>query len=322
MKQRLFDLAKLLASLLLLAYVLSKVDLQKMLAQLRAADLSWFVLGLLLFLFGVYLRAFRWRALLVDRLLPVPISKLTQLYFIGQFFNTFLPTGFGGDVIRMVELARYGVSKAEAVSTVFLDRFSGLMAFFVMTLIALPFASVISSVVIPTSVMTILLAFGLAGIVGTCLMFERRWTTPLLNNLFARFQFPFKVKVVRLYETLRANSPRATAEAMLIGFAFNLLLIAINYLVSRALNQTIDIGYFFLFVPIISTALLLPLPNGLGVRENVYVLLFGSIGVSHESAVLMSLLFWTITMLTGLVGGVLYAAQGARGALRVKDKTS
>jgi uncharacterized protein (TIRG00374 family) len=311
LKKRLFDLAKLVVSAGLLAFVLSRVGLQETLDKLRSTDAALLLLALALFIFGVHLRAFRWRALLADRGLHVPIITLTQLYFIGQFFNTFLPTGFGGDVVRVVELARFGVSKTESLSTVFLDRLSGLMAFFLMTLFALPFAGQL----IPPGVFGILVAMSGVGVMVTWLMFERRFTTPLMNSLFVRVSFPFKPKIVRLYESLRANSTRASAEAMALGFLFNLLLIAVNYLVAAALGQHIALGYFFLFIPIISSLLLLPISiNGLGVREGAYVLLFASAGVGSLTAVSMSLAFWAITVTTGLIGGVLYAMQGARGA--------
>ena len=318
MKNRLFDLAKLLISLALLGFVLSRLDRDELLSQFRSADFSLLLLGLLLFVLGVPLRAYRWRALLADRGLHVPIGVLTQLYFIGQFFNTFLPSGFGGDVVRVIELARYGVSKAESLSTVFLDRMSGLMAFFLMTLVALPFAAGL----IPQGVLPVLIALGAAGILGTWLMFERRFTTALMQSLFARLTFPFKAKTIRLYESIRANSPHATAEAMAIGFLFNLLLIAVNFLVATALGQRIPLGYFFLFIPIISTLLLLPISlNGLGVREGAYILLFASAGVSSAAAASISLAFWAITVSAGLIGGALYALQGARGALRVESET-
>ena len=317
MKNRLFDVAKLLVSLGLLAFVLLSVGVRNTLDSLRMADVGLLSIALLLFLCGVCLRAFRWRALLIDRQLFVPLSVLTQLYFIGQFFNTFLPTGFGGDVMRVVELARYGVSKAESLSTVFLDRLSGLMAFFLMTLCVLPFVGGLVS----GAVWWMLVGFGAVGVVGTWLMFERRFTTPLANALLARVSFPFKAKVVRLYESIRANSPRATAQAMLIGFAFNVLLIFITYLVAQAFQVQLALGYFFLFVPIISTMLLLPASiNGLGARDVAYVALFTSVGVSSPTALAMSLSFWGITVVSGLIGGVLYALQGARGALRLKIK--
>lgn len=313
MKNRLFDLAKFLVSIILLILVLSRLDRDELLLRLRAADFGLLASALLLFIGGVFLRAFRWRALLADRALSVPVGVLARLYFVGQFFNTFLPTGFGGDVVRAVELARYGVGTAEAVSTVFLDRLSGLMAFFLMTLVALPFAGNL----IPSQIRWVLVAFGAAGIAGTWLMFERRYTTPLIDGMFARINFPYKPRVVRLYESLRANSPHATLQAMGIGLLFNLLLIAINLIVSRAFHLDLSPAYFFLFVPIISTLLLLPVGvNGLGVREWSYVVLFGSAGVDPEVATAMSLAFWAITVATGLIGGALSAVQGARGVLR------
>jgi glycosyltransferase 2 family protein len=311
LKKRLFDLAKLVISAALLYFVLSRVGLEQTVDKLRSADAALLLLALGLFIFGVILRAFRWRALLSDRGLHVPIITLTQLYFIGQFFNTFLPTGFGGDVVRVVELARYGVSKTDSLSTVFLDRLSGLMAFFLMTLIALPFAGQL----IPPGIFSILVVMSAVSVVVTWLMFERRFTTRLMNSLFARVRFPLQSKIERLYESMRANSTRATAEAMAIGFLFNLLLIAVNYLVASALGQHIALGYFFLFIPIISTLLLLPISlNGLGVREGAYVLLFASAGVGSVAAVSMSLAFYAITVTAGLIGGVLYAMQGAHGA--------
>src|SRR5204863_9287088 len=102
---------------------------------------------------------------------------------------------------------------------------------------------------------------------------------------------------------------------------FTLLWIAVNYLVATGLGQRIALGYFLLYVPIISTLLLLPISlNGLGVREGAYILLFASAGISSAAAASMSLAFWAITVCAGLVGGALYALQGARGALRVERR--
>ena len=48
-------------------------------------------------------------------------------------------------------------------------------------------------------------------------------------------------------------------------------------------------------------------------REGGYVLLFGQAGVAADQAVAMSLLFYALNLVTGLVGGALYLWQGARG---------
>jgi hypothetical protein len=53
--------------------------------------------------------------------------------------------------------------------------------------------------------------------------------------------------------------------------------------------------------------------GGLGVREQTFVLLFSSLGVSGAAAAAMSLANYVLTNLViGLIGGALYALEGAR----------
>jgi hypothetical protein len=67
------------------------------------------------------------------------------------------------------------------------------------------------------------------------------------------------------------------------------------------------------FVPLISLGGMLPVSvNGLGVREALYILLFGRIGATTELAVALALLYLAVTFVASLPGGLLYAMQGAR----------
>jgi len=43
------------------------------------------------------------------------------------------------------------------------------------------------------------------------------------------------------------------------------------------------------------------------------VLLFGQAGVAPEQALALSLAYYAITVVTGLLGGLVYAIEGARG---------
>ena len=59
-------------------------------------------------------------------------------------------------------------------------------------------------------------------------------------------------------------------------------------------------------------SLLLPSVGGLGVREEVHRLLYGTVAVADSTAVAMSLsTFGVQTLLPGIVGAVLYALEGA-----------
>ena len=87
---------------------------------------------------SLVLRALRWRVLLIGAGATVNFGRLTQLYFIGNFFNAFLLSGMGGDVVRAVE-ASEDVSTDVAAGTVIVDRLTGLLTLFAIALLALPF---------------------------------------------------------------------------------------------------------------------------------------------------------------------------------------
>ena len=82
----------------------------------------------------------------------------------------------------------------------------------------------------------------------------------------------------------------------------------VQYIIARALSINLSLSVFSLFVPIIAIVNLLPLSfNGLGVREGVYQFLFVPLGVPGASALAMSLAFYFLRFLTGMIGGLLYA---------------
>jgi uncharacterized membrane protein YbhN (UPF0104 family) len=103
-------------------------------------------------------------------------------------------------------------------------------------------------------------------------------------------------------------------QAVLLSFAFNILLMIMNYLAALSFGVRISFWYFLLFIPIISFLLTLPISlSGLGVREGVYVYLFSQVGVPPSSALAISLSMYGVTVATGLIGALIYAVEGYRG---------
>jgi hypothetical protein len=84
--------------------------------------------------------------------------------------------------------------------------------------------------------------------------------------------------------------------------------------VARALGLAIPLSVFFLFVPVSAAALLVPISiSGLGLREGLYVTLFAQVGVGAAEAVALSLAIYSVDVLMGLIGGVLYLSAGLAG---------
>ncbi|MCZ7668414.1 MAG: flippase-like domain-containing protein [Chloroflexi bacterium] len=122
-----------------LAIVLRQVKPALILHTLAQVQLGWLFVSFMLVNASMALRAYRWSLLLRGAGSSIRLGRLVELYFVGNFFNMFLLSGFGGDVVRILEAAR-NVPGHIATGTVLLDRFTGLLMLFVMALFACLFA--------------------------------------------------------------------------------------------------------------------------------------------------------------------------------------
>jgi uncharacterized membrane protein YbhN (UPF0104 family) len=67
------------------------------------------------------------------------------------------------------------------------------------------------------------------------------------------------------------------------------------------------LSYFFI-VPIVDLLSILPISiSGLGIREGGYVLMFKSLGVEASKGLACGLLVLAITLISGILGGIVYS---------------
>ncbi len=335
-RKRLLDLAKVIVSLILIILLLREIGLQETLEKLLRVHPGYLLAALVVALLGVVIRAYRWQILLSALEVEVPLGQLTALYFIGFLFTNVLPTGFGGDPIRMYELSRYTDKTAESAGTVLADRFFGLIVLQAMAVVALAFGY---QLVEPWMIaFTVLLFVG--SLVAVWLLLNRQLWQSLgerLKPLASLGQKPGPVpstssghglsKIVgkvgnlsiaeglkRFYESLHGYNVPAVGKTLGVSLVFNILLITMNYLLGLSLGARVSIWYYFLFVPITSIVTMLPVSfAGLGVREGAYVFLFIQAGMPRETALSLSLLVYVISIFApGLIGGIIYVLKGAR----------
>jgi len=327
-RKRFLDLAKVIVSLILIILLLREIGLQETLGKLLQVHPGYLLAALIVALLGVVVRAYRWQVLLSALEIEVPLGQLTALYFIGFLFTNVLPTGFGGDPIRMYELSRYTHRTAESAGTVLADRFFGLIVLQAMAVVALAFGY---QLVEPWMIgFTVLLFVG--SLVAVWLLLNRQlWQSlgkrlkPLASLGQKQGSIPSKIvgqvgnlSIVegfkRFYESLHGYNIAAVGKTLGVSLVFNILLITMNYLLGLSLGTRVSIWYYFLFVPITSIVTILPVSfAGLGVREGAYVLLFIQAGMPRETALSLSLLVYVISIFTpGLIGGIIYVLKGAR----------
>jgi uncharacterized protein (TIRG00374 family) len=283
-RTRIFNLIKIAVSLGLLVLLLTRVDAGQALQRLAGMNFAPFLGAGALYVGGVLVRAYRWGVLIWSLGVRVPWRRLVALYFVGSFYNLVLPTGFGGDAVKMLELSRDS-KPSSAISSVLVDRFSGLLVLFLLAALAL----VGSYQLVTPLVRLIIVAVALIALVAIGLLVQRTWLAGCgrrlrLHRLLDRFGI-----LRELYASLHLYSPRALAQALAASLLFNLMHISANILLAAAVGIHLPVWYFVLFVPLIAFTAMLPSVGGLGLREGAYVLLFVQVGVDHEHALALAL---------------------------------
>ena len=90
-------------SMILTVFILTKVDRGKAWSILSHSDFKFFLLVFLLHSFSFLLSSYKWLILLREQNISRKLADLWMIYYIGFFFNNFLPTSVGGDVVRIVK---------------------------------------------------------------------------------------------------------------------------------------------------------------------------------------------------------------------------
>ena len=312
MRNRILNFLRVAVSLVgILAIVLTQ-DVSHVAQLISELDWAAFLGALSLLLLGALVRAYRWGCLVWALGIKASWLRLTGLYFVGAFYNLFLPTGMGGDAIKMYELSRDDGRAASAISSVLVDRFLGLFVLLAMALLALAASSELAR----PEVRILIGAAFLGCLIGVGLLFQRRWIEAWgrrlrLDRLLGRF------KVLReIYTSFHLYGGAALLRATLASIVWNVILIAGYRLLGSAVGIELSIGAYFLLVPVISVLLLIPSLGGLGVREGATVLLFSQAGVAESQALALAVAHDATLVVTALIGAGIHIGQGLAGVRR------
>ncbi|MFO7679942.1 MAG: lysylphosphatidylglycerol synthase transmembrane domain-containing protein [Chloroflexota bacterium] len=300
-RKHLINLLKIGVTLGGLALVLREVKPALILNTLAQAQFGWVLVSFLLINASLALRAYRWSILLRGVGAVIRLGRLVELYFVGSFFNMFLLSGFGGDVVRILEAAR-SVPGSVAAGTVLLDRFTGLIMLFVMALFALPFRPD----GFPDYVVWFVVAGAVGGLLFLTLLMQKRFLHWLGHWLPGPLKTEGNTPIARLLAAVEGCGWRAVGSALFISLLFNLLLALWWKTSSLALGLTIPYAYFVLVVPVLSVLLMIPSVSGLGPPEAMSPLLFAAAGLNAETAVSLSFLVFLTVRFSGLLGAPVY----------------
>lgn len=318
--------AAVAAGLLALAFRWAVPPESRDLASLRAAwvlplpqALAWFAAAVALFGTGFVAGALRFHVLLRGAGLSARFGPVLHAYVVASFFNLLLPTGLPGDAYRLADARRDVGRGAELLGVLALERLLSLAALGALVLGALPLlpdppGPLVTAALVAVSAAvllgTLLLLHGpsLAWLRRVALRPAARW--PRLQGIADRS--------LGAIGGLRERGA-ALAAAFALSLAMQAVLVACVALLAVPLDTGVPWSGYAVVVPITALAALLPITvGGVGVREHLYIALFGSLGMRAPVALSLSLATFAVFLVWSLVGLALFVRgpAAARAAAR------
>ncbi|UCD55611.1 MAG: flippase-like domain-containing protein [Candidatus Omnitrophota bacterium] len=263
-----------------------------------------FVLAVLFFIFDVGLvLPLRLKLLFTGEGLAIPFSRIIQLTYIGYFFNNFMPTAVGGDIVKAYYVYKQTNQKAKSFISVFMDRFVGLFSFVFIAIIALFFSWENIDLILKK----IVLVFSLFFVIAFLFILNSAIAKVILNAL-SRFKlWNIGEKLSKVYRAVHEYRNKKSIILIAIGIsaAAQSIYFSMIYLLARSLGAEIPVMTVFLLMPIISVVSMLPSLGGLGLREGAIVVLFGPL-IGSDNAFSISILLLAILLIVSLAGAVIY----------------
>lgn len=324
-RTRLLFGVRLVVSVGLLAVLFSRVDSRALWASAKQASLPWLFVAIGVYFIHVAASTWRWRVLLDAQHVHVPRGTLLSSYLVAIFFNNFLPSNIGGDVVRVRDTAKQTRSKTLATAIILVDRGLGLLS---LVLVAALGATVIGRLQghVPSPIWPVWLWAGF--------LVAASASAPLILSPVAlgRLLRPLSVlhptwvgerieKLTGAVEKFR-NQPRALAECFLGALCVQALLIVYHLAIVHALHIPVGLWDLAVIVPISFMVQMVPVSvNGFGVREATFSLYFVRLGLPIQSGVLVSLGATVVMMIFSLSGAVLYLSKdrGSRQKLGIEN---
>jgi len=280
---------KSLISLGLLAFLFTKVvSITEVIASFSKINLFFFFLAFVFILGNNFISAIRWKYLIDHS--KIKYWYLFRLYFIGNYFNNFLPSSIGGDVYKILRLKNVIGDGAVATAATFMERFTGLLALAVLASVALTFTSYFPAYY----GITLLLLFVSGFFTALFILNKFHKLHPKLEKFYIVFlSFKHKKAIV--------------LKAFLLSFLVQSFSVLTQFMVVKSLGIDLSFIYAFFAFPISGFISFFPISfNGVGVQEAMYIQLLGFVGVQASIAVTASITYFIIRVVTSLLGAVFY----------------
>jgi len=306
---------KVSVSLALLVLLFSWIDVGKLWAVARRASMLWLAVALALYTLNMLASTWRWHVLLEAQHVRVPKRWLFGSFLIASFFNNFLPSNIGGDVIRIGDTAKAAGSKTLATTVVLMDRGLGLMALILVAALGGSYAGAVHPSAVPILPMWLWAGFLIGAAAAAPAVFAPAWFGRVLQPLTVFHPEWVGGRIEKFTGVLArfGEQPGALAACFSGAVFVQATMVVFYFTVAYALHLDLTLADLSVIVPISFVVQMLPVSvSGFGVREATFSFYFSRVGHPIESAILMSLVAQALIMLFSLTGAAVYVYRGHR----------
>jgi len=282
---------------------------------LLSINLGVFVVVLGIFIIGQILIGLRWWLLLRSQSIFIGFWAAVRLYFLGWFYNNFMPGSVGGDLLRAWYVTRHTDKKFEAVLSVFVDRVIGLTstlviaAFFYLLFIreqgkAIPFESRIGflKLVLFWAIIVIAAFF--------CVLLLHKRGRSLPAKAWAYIRVPTVRMIIKFKDAFVIYCRKPLTILAVFGLTVFLQLLTITgfWFLGRNMGIQAGIKYYYVFFTLAWVLGAVPVSiAGAGVVEGLLASLFFTVaGVAKDAASALALCQRAVWMLASLPGAAIH----------------
>jgi len=275
----------------------------QILTVLKGTDIRLFLLAVLVYMAGLLVGSVRLQFIAKVQAIALTFYQTVSLTYIGYFFNNFLPTSIGGDVIKGYYLSKKTVDKTGSYTSVFIDRAIGLVTMVFMAFVALFF---VNGNIVGQSVKNMVYAITAVSILGIVFLINKNFARKFAGLLTV--VKPLENQLKKAYDAIHSYRHHTLLMfyTFMVSIIGQLLYFASIGILALSIGSHIPPIDILIRMPIVSIMSLLPSINGLGVREGSTVFLFAPL-IGKENAFAVSVLVIVTLLINSVVGGLIYA---------------
>lgn len=286
-------------SAILIFIAFRRVNIAHLLRDVHQAP-WWVVIVLLVYMaISMVLGGLRWGILVLGKVSMKDVLAFTRATYAGCFYSLFFPSSVGGDLLKWTSLLKKypDISKLKLAGTALIDRVIGFSAFSIAALIALIVGKILKYQ-FPDILFWLFIGINLGLVFFYVLVF-----TLDFEKLLSKFKF--MSKLLEVVDLLKNSNKKRIIICFLISLVSEPVWMLMTWFSSLTFKAHIKLLQVFIFMPIISLILVLPISwAGFGARENLFLVFFGQLGFPAEKLLLVSAFTGILGILNALIGGL------------------